>query len=591
MKYKINFWVVCLLFVSNAIYGQINVRDSVLSILQIDKIDANLRFTNAHNLIFYNSTPEEAEELAMSVIYPFVQKTYDSESKQMTGLARLYLLIGFCHRERGGEDRNEKERLFFEKALEKALKSENNSICARCFEVGGSMEIKRGDIKQAHEYLYQAIDFYDKMELYVKSSEMLYIIASNFFDIKDSDGMKRVVNQMKEYLQKDMSKQSLYQYNVIKKSYFELLLENEKDIVDYKLVDSTMVYIKQNIDLVENFLAELSPFWMHSYAYYYMAKAFDDYYPEQSDSIFLYLDKAIEMMNAESFSQAQESNSVMEFKIFINTLRANALSRIGKIQEAYTVMNDVLLILDEMQNYNNLNELRYKAFLFMADYYEKSNNPAEALKYQKLLRQNEAQRYETEKIKVINDMSVKYETEKKEIEIQTLAKEHKATQRILQLTIGLSLTLFITFFLMIMIGKQKQKNLEQQLYETALLAELSQNELEKTRNINQQLERNPVKNCIEIISQTVSASLIEKDTKNTYIERLTKIDTKMLENAYQTSKAKITSMDIKYIICFAADLDTKDISLIFNIEPASVNTVRYRIKKKFAEEDAFRMVF
>ncbi|MCL2073360.1 MAG: hypothetical protein FWH18_05540 [Marinilabiliaceae bacterium] len=65
----------------------------------------------------------------------------------------------------------------------------------------------------------------------------------------------------------------------------------------------------------------------------------------------------------------------------------------------------------------------------------------------------------------------------------------------------------------------------------------------------------------------------------------------MLENAYQTSKAKITSMDIKYIICFAADLDTKDISLIFNIEPASVNTVRYRIKKKFAEEDAFRMVF
>ena len=588
---KLKISLIPFLLLSSVLFGQIDVKDSVQIILQNDTVDANLRFTNAYNLIFFNSSPEEAEELAMSVIYPFVLKTWDKEASQLTGMARLYLLIGFCHRERGGDDRYEKERYYLEKALENALKSENNSICARCFEVCGAMEIKRGEIKKAHEYLYQAIVFYDKMELYVKSSEMLYIIASNFFDIKDSDGMQRVINQMTEYLQKDASKQSMYQYNVIKKTYFDLLLEKEKDIIDYKLVDSTLVYVQKNIDLVENFIAELSPFWMHGYAYYHKAKTFDDYYPEHTDTIFLYLDKAIEMMTAQTFSQAQEANAVMEFNIFINTLRANTLSRIGKMQEAYNFMNEALLLLDELHNYKNLNELRYNALLFMADYYEKINNPAEALQYHKRLRESEAQRYETEKIQAINDMSVKYETEKKEIQIETLAKEHKATQRILQLTIGLSLTLFIAFFLMIMFGKQKQKNLEQQLYETALLAELKQNELEKTRNINQHLEQNPVKNTINIILQMVSASLIEKDTKNRYIEGLTKIDAKMLENAYQTSKAKITSMDIKYIICFAADLDTKDISLIFNIEPASVNTVRYRIKKKFAEEDAFRMIF
>ena len=64
----------------------------------------------------------------------------------------------------------------------------------------------------------------------------------------------------------------------------------------------------------------------------------------------------------------------------------------------------------------------------------------------------------------------------------------------------------------------------------------------------------------------------------------------MFENAYQTSKTKITGMDMKYLICFAADIDAKDISLLFNIEPASVHTVRYRIRKKFAKEDVFRMI-
>ena len=43
---------------------------------------------------------------------------------------------------------------------------------------------------------------------------------------------------------------------------------------------------------------------------------------------------------------------------------------------------------------------------------------------------------------------------------------------------------------------------------------------------------------------------------------------------------------MKYILCFAADIDTADIALVFNVEPASVRTVRYRIKKKINKENA-----
>ncbi|MDR2906885.1 MAG: hypothetical protein LBU91_02710 [Bacteroidales bacterium] len=574
-------------------YAQINIKDSIQAILQNDTIDAETRFREANNLIFYHAPAEEAEPLALNVVYPFVQKTWKNQSEQLSRLSRLYVIVGFCYRERGGDDRTEKERHFAEKALDIAKESGNDTICARCCMACGYMEIKRGDVKRAHNYLYQAIKYYDNMKQYVKSSEMLYVIASNFFEIKDTDGMQRILRQMENYLQKDTSKQSYYQYNVIKKSYFELLLEKEnvdQKPIDYRLVDSVLLYTKHNIALVDNFLGELAPNWMHGYAYWYLAKALDDYYPKLTDSISLYLDKALEMIEIDWYSRTNEKNSVLELKIYINEIRAKVYSRQGRIQDAFRCMNEALTMLDELKDYQNLNEQRYKAYQFMADYYEKNNRPGEALKFQKLLRESEANRYENEKVQAINDMSAKYETEKKEIQIQTLTKEKKIAQRTLWLLVVLSLVLLGTSALMVWSNRLRRKNVEQQLYETALLAELRQSELEKVQSQKQQLKQNPVQNTVEKVIQMVSDSLIEKNTKKDYLERLSKIDSELFEHAYQTSEVKITSMDMKYIICFSTDIDVKDISLLFNIEPASVHTVRYRIKKKFSKEDSFRMI-
>ena len=618
------FVLLCALF-SFVTHGQINVKDSLQSILQNDTVEAETRFRNAYNLMFYNSSPEEAEALSTNVVYPFVQKTWKSESEQLAHLARLQILVCFCHRERGGSDRDEKERFFAEKALQTAIKSGDNTICARCYNVCGNMEFKRGDVKLAHEYLYQSIIYYDKMEMYVKSSEILYYIASTFFDTKDTEGMKRVLQQMSEYLERDPSKQSLYQYNVIKHNYLKTLLEKEQadnGTVDYGLADSMIVYIKKNIDIVENFLGELSPFWMHAYAYYFLAKELDAYYPEQTDSIFFYLDKAIELFEKETFVQKQEANVVMEFQIFINTVRAKTLFREGKIHEAHKAMSDAILLLDELKNYKNIILHRSEAYQFMVDYYEKTNNIAEALKYRKLLAENEAQRYEHEKLQAITGMSIKYETEKKEIQIQTLTKEKQTAQRVLWLTAGLISVLLISLLLLIHFYKLRKKNLEQSIYEAALLAELKQNELEQNlkekehlqqqynelktetnqnkqkaeayneelTRIKQQLAQKPTKTMIEKLTEWISKSIMEKTKKNAYIQQLSELDIDMLEQGYLTADEKISNMDMKYIICFAIDMNTKDMSILFNVEPTSIRTVRYRIKKKFKDKNTFKFL-
>jgi len=579
--------LLCSLF-SVAVYGQVNVKDSLQRILQNDTMNAGDRCRNAVNLISYNSPPDEAEMLTVNVVYPFVQKNWKEEKEKLFRLAQLQLTIAMCHRERGGDDRIEKESLYAKQAVETAKQSGHHAYCAWCLTYCGFMELKRGKVSQSHDYLYEAITYYDKAERYSQASEMLYVIASSFIDIKDTDALKRILGQMEYYFSKDTSRQSQYQYNVVKLRYFTLSAEKEKTekgTVNYSLVDSAMVYIRKNIHMVENYLEELSMYWLHGYAYYYLSEVVNDYYPEQTDTIFRYLDKALAMFEKESFSRTVEANGAMEFQIYINSVRAKALARKGNTQAAYRAMKEALSLLDQLKNYKNLDVMRYNAYQFMADFYEKTNL-ADALKFQKLLRESEAQRYENEKVQAINDMSVKYETEKKEMQLQG----YKTAQRNLWLAIGLLIMLLVASFFVMLSNRLKRKNAEQQLYEMALLAELRQNEREKILSTKQHLEHHHYhfQKAIEKLGQDISASLIDAMSKQTYLERLPMLDVQQLKNATQRSSAKLTAMDMKYIICFAADMNVKDIGLLFDTAPASVRTVRYRIRKKFTEKDIFQ---
>jgi hypothetical protein len=64
----------------------------------------------------------------------------------------------------------------------------------------------------------------------------------------------------------------------------------------------------------------------------------------------------------------------------------------------------------------------------------------------------------------------------------------------------------------------------------------------------------------------------------------------MLEQGYFTTNEKISNMDMKYIICFAIDMEVKDMSTLFNVEPASIRSVRYHIKKKLGEKNTFKFL-
>jgi len=190
------------------------------------------------------------------------------------------------------------------------------------------------------------------------------------------------------------------------------------------------------------------------------------------------------------------------------------------------------------------------------------------------------------------------------------------------LTISLIVVLIIVMFVIIRLYKLRKKNFELSIYETALIAELKQTELEhqlnekeqlqkqydklktlseqnfqikqsydtELKHIKQQLQQKTTKAMIGKLIDLISKSYIEKTKKNTYIQKFSELDIDMMELGYSTAKEKISNMDMKYIACFAIDMDTKDMCAIFNVEPTTIRTVRYRIKKKFGDKNTFKFL-
>lgn len=585
MKHAFLVATACLALTAANAQTRFELRDSLKAIAGGGTEDALTRYRNAYDLLSASgASARQTESLATEVLFPLALKAYDSDEPQLhLNLSILWQLVAAAYRERGGEDRNERERLYMERALEEALLSGDDMRRARCYNNSAYVEIKRGDVAKAHEYLYEAIEYFDRLERFDKSSEMLYTIASNFIQMKDVKGLGRVSEQMRGYLGKDSSKQSLYQYNSIRHHYFGLLEEQsvQRDgSVDYALVDSAMVHIRANIALVESSLPELAGNWIHGYAYYFLAKELDTWYPARNAEILDALEMARRTMERdlamEGSTIALEGDLIKEFEIMLNSIHAGTLFRIGRLRESRAVLDRTLVLLAEMERYENLNTARSIVYRFAVDYYKATGDPAEALRFQELLTANQERIHEWNRTMVINEMSAKYDAERNRVRIEMLTRENRAARQILWLVAGLSLAVIAAGGLMIFMGRLRRKNIEQRLYETALEAELS--------------PRMPVRETIDKIARQVGGAAIEKDAKQAYLESLEHLDVSLLETIYRSSKGSLTSLDMKYIVCFAAEIAVRDIGGLFNVEPASVNTVRYRIRKKFAPDDPLRLV-
>lgn len=443
----------------------------------------------------------------------------------------------------------------------------DDSLKSKVYYYIGRFLTNRGDVSQAHDYLIKSIEYSDRYERnrqwsYKNRSECHYIMATSYLNQTDTAGMRRITVLMKETA--DAAPDNInvqYDYNSVMQAYYSLIFsfsENQTDI------DLSMEYAKKAIFYQEQMTPvewqenTINPVW----AYYNVAVCYDLYYePMPLDSIGKYLDLA-ETTLVRWHPIPIDS---LESYISINDERAWLHYYKKEYDAAIKVMNGVLAMIERMEKLspNTVVTERGEAYSFFVELYAETGDYETALEYQQRLEENNKKRFDIEKNRAIHEIEARYELAYHEQAVKSLKKENGIIRRVLIWTVVSAVLLLCVLSLVIIVIRQKKINLEQSLYEAALEADSRR-------------ENNDI-GYLKYIEK------LKTDFPN-YCKEFDNVNGDYLQSVVQSAKSQLTAMDIKYLICFVAGLKPAQIAEMMNVEPASVYTVKYRLKKKLGKE-------
>jgi hypothetical protein len=210
--------------------------------------------------------------------------------------------------------------------------------------------------------------------------------------------------------------------------------------------------------------------------------------------------------------------------------------------------------------------------------HEEQGNWRKALSYQQKLLHNNELRYDTDKRRILQELQTQYEVEKQQLEMDKLAAEN-SRGRWLMMALWLLLLLLVIGYWLLVLGR---RNAEAKLYEAALEAD---NMRQTIQSLESQTDVDPL---VILVDELVEQ--LQHKSKCTYaddaIVHLRHLDLNHIQALLNNAK-KITTMDKRYILCFAAGMTVEHIADLMSLEPASVYTVRYRLRKKFSSDYPF----
>ena len=92
-----------------------------------------------------------------------------------------------------------------------------------------------------------------------------------------------------------------------------------------------------------------------------------------------------------------------------------------------------------------------------------------------------------------------------------------------------------------------------------------------------------IQNALTKLTYQVDAALLTAQEKSLVMQKFHGVDTRFLEHLCGQAQRRLTATNLAYIICFAAGLETQTIATIFTVTPATVYSVRYRLRACFKQ--------
>lgn len=482
--------------------------------------------------------------------------------------------------------------------------------------------MRDGNMEVTHSYLHKAIELYRSLPGQEEIiSDCYYLLAVDYVAMCDVVGSLAISEAARQlYVQHPDNDFIAYNYYSILSAYYQNKLDSEPDFSIAER-DSTEILSKKAAFFQEKLSPEIqrkyniNPVW----TYYNIALLYDMYWePPLQDSIKVYLEKA-ETANHNRYPNPDDT-MFKECKISIDDLWAWQLYYQGKYKEAEKKMLHVLELIDEVAQEapNVITSEREQAYIFLEMLMEETGQLAKALEYQKKVTEASHIRFDSEKNIALHNLRIQYEVEQKKQRIATLEKENRQAHKILAgMAVIISISV-IAIFLLLIIIHLRRKNTKLKLYETALIADnsreelrLNKQEMDRLRKEYEHLKELADKNkanankyakdletihkqLTELPSRKIANKLKEeinilgKDAA-AYQQKLEQLPFENIEVTFANAQEKLSTMDKKYILCFMSGMDVPTIAQLFNVTPPSVYTVRYRIRKKYPKN--YELVF
>lgn len=455
-------------------------------------------------------------------------------------------------------------------AFQRALSQRNYGIDA----------FKQGYSTAAQDSLIAAYDTFMRLHRYDYASLCLYERAIEYMNIGAFDQMEVLMRQMEALTQMPNQQAGaealiLFNYYSVASAYYAQLDSG----------DLAIRYGEKSIRAMEQLPNPEQWRIIPPWNYYNQALYYDFYTsPRQTDSIEAYLRRAEHAATLLSHPEDRQevSISIQDMWAWLHYYRK-------QYRAAEQTIREVLTMIDSVAEYhpNTVVTERGEAYAFMVMLCTDQGRYREALYWQERLIENNAVRYDIDKTASLQEIETRYEVEKQALEMERLRERNLAFRRLLYLL----LSLLLCAFLLIVVLYLRKKNTEAQLYEAALEADnirstmdasLASASLEKGE-WNRENKPDSI-TAMQLLADNLIKQLQQLPASCAYkvhsIDRLQQLD---LEHILQlcAQGSRLTNMDKRYILCFAAEMSVEDVANLFHIEPVSVYTVRYRLRKKF----------
>lgn len=541
-----------------------------------ERVDSAMAYlANAND--FSKEYLKGCENATNNLLIPYAERhKIDSET-----CSDLYANLAQAIRGQGAQN-FEKAKSAYLRALDYLATSSDYFKLGRLLERMSVWEGNFGDQEESFRLSEEAIKAYEKSDNSQADkfiARCYYQQAYHFLHVYDLDGMKNVVQKMEKFAgncNSEWKDFALYNLYSVKNAYFGVMEEMGKAQNPKQLHDSIEYYslkaiqsLEANIDKWQD--TSINPVW----TYYNKAVEFINYYDYPSvDSVEYYLKKML--------SCDYRGRKAMEIEAVISalSLRAEMWQKRGNINKSNDVLNQAVQYIDSLPDNNVLIPDRLEVYKMLSQNAKSVGDYKKALEYSALISKYEKDRYNEEKAKAFKDIETKYEMERKETEIAHLNERNKAASKIMLLMAVILIVILISAGLGVVLMIQRRKIIEQKYYEAALLVEQR----------DKAISKDFFAAGIEKVLQLLHESRLNEDKKKNDIEKVRNLDPSQLDNIFAAVIPKMTQMDLKYTICFYVAMETADIAIIMNVEPASVYTVKYRLRKKFKDYPVFRFL-